>query len=388
MNKPIESADSQMRAIEQPGLRWDVVIIFAGSALAALIGVPLYGYLHGGYAPTLWGLFILFILWNGLSITAGYHRLWAHKSYQAHPLVKVIFALGGALSAQNSIKLWCSNHRSHHQFTDNDARDPYSAGRGLWFSHIGWMLRDYASSATNFHNIKDLEKDWLVNWQHDYYWVLAITLNIIVPLIIGRLLGDAWGGLLLLGFLRLVLCHHTTFFINSLAHFWGKQPYSDEYSAKDNGLIAFLTYGEGYHNFHHTFQWDYRNGIRWYHFDPTKWLIASLSWVKLTHSLKITVPEKVEQALARMQLQSARARVSCLKTMNTDRWQSLLEDEYEQLILCLNEWSVCRREWLEFRSASLVKKLEHTDLFQNLKRLEKDLNLRRQQWRILTQQFV
>ena len=377
-----------MPASQKPKLRKDIAFIFIGTALVSIIGVPLYGYFNGGYSPALWALFVLFVLWNGMSITAGYHRLWSHKSYQAHPVIRFMFALGGALSVQNSIKTWCSNHRTHHQHTDNNELDPYSAGKGLWYSHIGWMLRDYQAAETDLKNVKDLERDWVVNWQHDYYWTLAITINIVVPLAIGALLGDAWGGLLLLGFLRLVFCHHTTFFINSLAHFWGNQPYSDSHSAKDNPIVALLTYGEGYHNYHHTFQWDYRNGIRWYHFDPTKWLIATLSWLKLTSNLKVVIPEKIEQALAQMQLKNASSKVSGFNTVNTEKWLILLEEEYEQLISSLNEWSVCRNQWLELQKASLVKKLEDNELFHRLKQLEADLDLRRQQWRMLTQQFA
>jgi stearoyl-CoA desaturase (delta-9 desaturase) len=118
------------------------------------------------------------------------------------------------------------------------------------------MLRDYQAAEKDFSNIKDLDKDPIVVWQDKHYALLALAANFLLTTFIGALLGDALGGLLLLGFLRLVLSHHTTFLINSLAHFWGRQPYSDMNSSKDNPIIAFFTYGEGYHNYHHTFQWD------------------------------------------------------------------------------------------------------------------------------------
>ena len=85
---------------------------------------------------------------------------------------------------------------------------------------------------------------------------------------------------------RLMVSHHLTWFINSLAHYWGEQTYSKEHSAVDNFVIAILTVGEGYHNFHHTFPADYRNGVRWYHFDPTKWTIWILSKVGLAADLR------------------------------------------------------------------------------------------------------
>ena len=108
-----------------------------------------------------------------------------------------------------------------------------------------------------------------------------------------------------LRFLRLVVSHHCTFFINSLAHFWGSRPYTTENTARDNGVLAFFTWGEGYHNYHHLFQWDYRNGVRWWQWDPTKWLISVCTWLGLARALK-RVPEfQIRKALVERQLQLA-----------------------------------------------------------------------------------
>ena len=114
------------------------------------------------------------------------------------------------------------------------------------------------------------------------------------------LVGFAWiggihgflGGLVYGGFVRVVVVHHATFLINSAAHTWGTQPYSTENTSRDSPLLSFLTFGEGYHNFHHTFQADYRNGHKWYHWDPSKWLIKSASWFGLTRDLH-KIPTKV-----------------------------------------------------------------------------------------------
>jgi stearoyl-CoA desaturase (delta-9 desaturase) len=370
-----------------PKIRWDVAAVLFGTLTVAVTAVPWYGMAHG-FEPLLWLGFSLFVIWNGMSITAGYHRLWSHKSYEAHFLVRLGFALGGALSIQNSIKVWTSNHRTHHRHTDDVEQDPYSARKGLWYSHIGWMLRDYPASKTDFANVKDLEKDPIVAWQHKYYWPLVIAMNVGLPLALGAMVGDAIGGLLLMGFLRLVICHHTTFFINSLAHFWGRQPYSDRNSAKDNALIALLTYGEGYHNYHHTFQWDYRNGIRWYHFDPSKWLIATLAKCRLASNLKVAAPELIEKSLAAMQHKLATAKLQSLQSRNAEKWLELLDDEYEHLVTKINEWSQVRQRWLELRRADLRRRWDETDLANKLHEIEHELNLQRQQWRMLTQQFA
>ena len=132
--------------------------------------------------------------------------------------------------------------------------------------------------------------------------VLILLTNVALPLFLGWLVGDVWGVFLLAGVLRLVVSHHVTFFINSLAHMWGSRPYTDENTARDNWFLAIVTYGEGYHNFHHLFQSDYRNGIRWWQFDPTKWLIRSLAWLGLTKNLYRTPLERIETARAQMLL--------------------------------------------------------------------------------------
>ena len=370
----------------KPSPRFDVISIFVVTGLTALIVVPWYGIVHG-YSPLLWVAFIVVMMWNGLSITAGYHRLWAHKSYNAHFVVRFIFALGGALALQNSIKVWCSNHRSHHRFVDDEAKDPYSARKGFWFSHIGWMLRDYPASLVDEANVKDLMKDPLVQFQHKYYWPLSFLMNAGLPLYLGWMAGDALGGLLLVGFLRLVFCHHTTFFINSLAHAWGIQPYSDNNTSRDNPVIALLTYGEGYHNFHHTFQWDYRNGLRWYQFDPTKWLIKSLSWLKLTYGLKRTPPEKIEQSVLNMQFKNATNQILDARKLEAAELLVILEAEYEKLLETLHEWASCRQQWLDIKKAVFVEKWEQTELRLKLRELEASLNLQRHRWQLMTTQF-
>ena len=359
----------------------------AGTALVAVTLVPAWGVLVG-YEPGLWMWFFPLVAWNGFSITAGYHRLWSHRSYQTHPAIRLLFALGGALSLQNSIKEWCSNHRKHHRYVDDIDSDPYSARRGLFYSHVGWMLKDYPATDEDYSNIPDLERDPIVNWQFRHYFLLSIVMNVAMPLAIGAAFGDPIGGFLLLGVARLVICHHTTFCINSLAHAWGKQPYSDANTSKDNGLIALLTYGEGYHNFHHTFQYDYRNGIRWYHFDPTKWLIKGLSMVNLATSLKRISPEKIERRVVEMQMKHAAERISHFKPINTDEWIALLETEYNQLIEMLNEWAHCRQQWLEGKKARLMETWQKIELRGQLKEIETRLKLQRRQWRLLTQQFA
>jgi stearoyl-CoA desaturase (delta-9 desaturase) len=159
-------------------------------------------------------------------------------------------------------------------------------------------------------------------------------------------------------------------------------------SSKDNPIIAFFTYGEGYHNYHHTFQWDYRNGIFWYQYDPTKWLIKVLSWCSLTSDLKRISPEIIEQSIASMQLKKAKAEIGKLKSSNNQLWLEILEAEYDQLVEALNEWSSYRQHWIELKRKTILKKWEETETRHKLKELESALDIQRQQWKMLTQQFA
>ena len=162
--------------------------------------------------------------------------------------------------------MWARDHRDHHRFVDSD-RDPYDARRGFWWSHVLWVF--FADDGSRgFAQVPDLTRDPLVMLQHRLRLVLGIGLGLGLPTLVGACFGRPLGGLLWGGFLRIVLVHHTTFFINSLAHMWGSRPYSEDVSARDNGFLALFTHGEGFHNFHHRFPTDFRNGIRWYHWDP------------------------------------------------------------------------------------------------------------------------
>lgn len=227
---------------------------------------------------------------TGLSITAGYHRLLSHKTYKAHWCVKLAFLLFGAATFQNSALKWCSDHRVHHNNVDDNHHDPYSIGKGFWWAHIGWIFYKEENKTPRYP--KDLTNDSLVMWQHKYYMPIAIAMGFVLPTIIGYYLGSAFGGFVIAGMARIVFVHHCTFFINSLCHMVGTRPYTDTNSARDSAIMAVFSYGEGYHNYHHYFPTDYRNGILWYQYDPTKWLIKSLSYAKLTNDLK-KVPQKL-----------------------------------------------------------------------------------------------
>jgi stearoyl-CoA desaturase (delta-9 desaturase) len=233
---------------------------------------------------------LLFGVLNGISITAGYHRLFAHRSYRTAWPVRLFFLLLGAATFEGSALEWCTDHRNHHRYTDTD-QDPYNIKRGFWYAHIGWLMV-LDPSKRDFSNVADLTTDRLVKLQHRFYIPLAIITGFILPVVIASLWGDPWGGLIIAGALRITIILNMTFCINSFCHVFGKKNYQQQ-SACDSWITALFTFGEGFHNFHHQFAMDYRNGIRAYDYDPGKWLIRSLAYMGLAKDLKRATTEQI-----------------------------------------------------------------------------------------------
>jgi stearoyl-CoA desaturase (Delta-9 desaturase) len=365
------------------------VAIFVLTALGALTLVPWWGLSHGFKAGA-WVFFGAFLIANEMAITAGYHRLWAHRAYEAHPAVRFVYLLFGTMALQNSALVWCSGHRRHHLHVDDNVRDPYSIRRGFWFAHIGWMVRDYPSGALDFANIADLKRDRMLAFQHRHYAPLALATNFGLPLAAGWLVGDLWGTFFLAGVLRLVLSHHFTFFINSLAHMWGSRPYSEDNSARDNPVLAVLTYGEGYHNFHHHFAHDYRNGVRWWQWDPTKWLIFGLSWVGLTWRLKRTPAFQVQRALLAMQFHRAQARLARLPQARQpiEQLRQRIAQEYDAFVAAVGDWTRLKEQWLEDKKRAVIEHWEHARFQTRLREIEQQLKNQRRRLRLLQAQLA
>ena len=360
------------------------VTFFLVTTLVALVAVPVEAFINGFDWVEIFCCIVL-IWFCGMSITAGYHRLWSHKAYEAHTFVRVIFAIGGAMAIQRSILHWCSDHRIHHRHVDDNEQDPYSAKRGFWFSHMGWMLRDYqVNKFNNYENCKDLQKDKVVMWQQRNYLSIMVAGNVGIPAFLGWLNGDILGMLLLAGVFRIVIVHNITFFINSLAHIWGRQPYTDQNTAKDNDILAFFTFGEGYHNFHHIFEYDYRNGIKWWQFDPTKWLIHSLSWLQLTRNLRRCPEERIEKARLAMQLQYARAKAAKLPLKNKEEILLKLQTEYDLLAAKMNEFYQTRKKLMDMKKKALIKTYEGFEISYKYKELKASLAVQKNKWMALS----
>lgn len=374
-------------ATERAPINWVAAIVLTATPIAALIAIPWYAF-NFDFSTAAWVSFITLLWFNGLSITGGYHRLWAHRAYEAHWSLKIFYMLFGAMAIQNSILIWASSHRTHHRHVDEVDGDPYSINRGFFFAHIGWMLRKYKSGEPDFSNANDLLNDKIVMFQHNYYVPIVLTMNIALPLALGWALGDLWGVFLLGGLLRLVVSHHVTFFINSLAHMWGTRPYTDENTARDNPVLALVTYGEGYHNYHHIFQYDYRNGVKWWQFDPTKWLILSLSWVGITRNLKRCSEFAIQKAQLTMQFKRAEQQIEKKQARKADveAIKAKMASEYEVFTAALHEWAKLKEEWYAEKKAELQQKWEDAKFHDRFKEIEYRLKMQRKRIRMLASQ--
>lgn len=358
------SIERNSEAFEQAPINWVPAIVLLSTLFLAIAIMPWYLWTHG-VGMGVWVAFAILMAWTGLSITAGYHRLWSHKSYEAHPVVKYILLLGATLAVESSVFDWCSGHRSHHRHVDDEYDDPYSSRRGFWFSHMGWMLRKYPSGQYDYKNIPDLKKDKLLALQHKYYGFWVIATNVVVLAMIGWITGDMLGTFLIAGLLRLVLTHHFTFFINSLCHMFGTRPYTDENTARDNGLLAIVTWGEGYHNYHHYFQYDYRNGVKWWQYDPTKWIIGLLAKVGLASNLKRVDDLTIKHAELTMQFKRAQERIATGGEPSLDErlaaFKERISAEYDEFTKTVEEWQALKAKAIELKRAELADRLNEAD---------------------------
>lgn len=343
---------------------WTTTLFLILTPLAAIIWAPVHVY-NFGLETKIIILFIVYSILTTLSIGSGYHRLYSHRAYETNRFIKAMWLFLAAAQFQGSALKWGSDHRRHHKYIDTE-NDPYNINKGFFYAHMGWLFFNTDPKNTPPFE-KDLERDPLVAFQHRYYVPLAIFAGFILPMGIGALMGSPFSGLLWAGLVRVVFTQHTTFFINSLAHTWGRKPYELGNSARDSHIVAFFTYGEGYHNYHHKFQGDYRNGIHWFDWDPNKWVIRSLSFIGMAKGLK-TIPaneilkarlitqEKIllDRGVPAEKLQYLRERVHAAQTSLRK-----IGEEYQAMKATWNSQEQVQRMKAEFAIAKLEFKMAY-----------------------------
>ncbi|EKD42669.1 MAG: hypothetical protein ACD_73C00067G0003, partial [uncultured bacterium] len=362
-----------------PKIEWTNFIFIVSTPLIALFGM-ISIYSTQDVSLYTWILFAFMMMATGLGITAGYHRFFSHKSYKTHWLVELLLILFGGASFEGSVREWCSAHRKHHRYVDNE-RDPYNINKGFWYAHVGWVV--LKSDQTDESDIKDLLKDKLVLFQDRHYVILATLVSFILPAALASLWGNFWAGLVIAGFLRLVLNHHFTFFINSYCHFFGKQPYSSKNTARDSWLISFFTYGEGYHNFHHAFEYDYRNGIRFFDWDPTKWLIVFLSKIKLATNLKTVSWKRILEARLLMKENELSQKINKQSHIHLEYLQAIQKTR-NHLLQLSQKIEDLKAEYLRIRKDKVAQFGQNMDALKyEMDLLKKEFQKSYQNWKVL-----
>ncbi|XP_063924715.1 acyl-CoA Delta-9 desaturase-like [Zophobas morio] len=267
--------------------------------------------LHGIYFVTtikfstiVWAIFTAVI--TGQGITTGAHRLWAHRSYKAKLPLRIILCFLQTMALQTPIYDWVRDHRVHHKFTDTDA-DPHNASRGFFFSHVGWLLvrkHKQVIAKGNTLDLSDLENDPVVMFQKRYYMIFAPILCLVVPAWVSWYYFEedlyvAWTTTCCL---RYVFTLHATWAVNSVAHIWGTKPYNREIKPTENVFVSICSFGEGWHNYHHVFPWDYKAGeFGSYKTNVSTAIIDLMAKIGWAYDLKSATPEMLKLRRSRME---------------------------------------------------------------------------------------
>jgi len=281
---------------------WRNIFLFAYLHTAALYGGYLWVTGEVMWQTFVWGL--MFYIMSGFGITAGAHRYWAHKAYIAKTPLRLLLAYMQTVAFQNHIYEWCRDHRVHHKFTETNA-DPHNARRGFFFAHVGWLLckkHEAVKVKGKTVDMSDLEADPIVRFQRKYYIPLVLTICFVIPSMVppffwGEKGSTAW---YFAAMFRYCATLHCTWLVNSAAHLWGSRPYDKTINPAETKSVAWWAFGEGFHNYHHVFPWDYKTaevGIYRYNFSAA--FIDFMAKIGWAYDLK-TVPTKiVQQRVAR-----------------------------------------------------------------------------------------
>ncbi|XP_050054934.1 acyl-CoA Delta-9 desaturase-like [Aphis gossypii] len=280
---------------------WRNVILCSLIHLGALYGVYL-AFTSAKITTTIFAIGLYQI--SAIGITAGAHRLWSHRAYKAKWQLRLIIITLNTIAFQNSVYEWARDHRLHHKYCDTNA-DPHNSNRGLFFSHVGWLLcRKHPDVIEKGRTIdtSDLLADPIVTFQKKYFWFLITWACFIIPTLIpvycwGETWRNSWYVAVLL---RYTLTLNAIWLVNSAAHAWGGKPYDRFINASENLVASILSVGEGWHNYHHVFPWDYKTAeLGNYHFNYTTAFIHLFAKIGWAYDLKTTSTELVRKRASR-----------------------------------------------------------------------------------------
>ncbi|XP_067224931.1 acyl-CoA desaturase [Chanodichthys erythropterus] len=289
---------------EKEGPKPPIVVVWRNVILMTLLHTgALYGLLliPSASVLTLIWTFACFI-YSALGITAGAHRLWSHRSYKASLPLRIFLAFANSMAFQNDIYEWSRDHRVHHKYSETDA-DPHNAVRGFFFAHIGWLLvrkhPDVIEKGRKLE-ISDLKADKVVMFQRRHYKPSVLLMCFFVPMFVPWFF---WGESLWVAYfvptvLRYTLVLNATWLVNSAAHMWGNRPYDSNINPRENRFVTFSAIGEGFHNYHHTFPFDYSTSEYGWRLNLTTCFIDLMCFLGLASDPKRVSREAV---LARVQ---------------------------------------------------------------------------------------
>ena len=240
---------------------------------------------------------LLTIQFSGAGITMGAHRLWAHKSYKAKLPLRLILTFANSMAGENSIYVWSRDHRTHHKCSEKMG-DPHNAKRGFFFAHMGWlMVRKHPEviRAGKTVDMSDLESDKLTMLQQKHYIPVFLTCAFVIPTVLPYILwGESLTAAYFMAVFRYVMVLHITWLVNSAAHMFGNKPYDKTIGPTENMMVSVLAMGEGFHNYHHTFPYDYSTSEWGYTFNTTTRLIHAMAYIGQAYKLRSVSPEIIK----------------------------------------------------------------------------------------------
>ena len=270
-------------------LNWTSIIFFSVFHIAAL-AAPFYF----SWQAVILTVFLHWFL-GSIGITLGYHRLLSHRSFQVPQWLERIIATIGALALQGGPVFWVGGHRQHHGFTEDNQKDPYSANKGFWWSHMMWIMYSKPEhfDPNNYNKFApDLANDPYYRFLDRYFVLLQIPFAALIYIVGEKVFSGLGLSFLVYGVaVRSVFLWHSTWLINSACHKWGYKNFSEVADHSTNlWWAAILTYGEGWHNNHHAYPKCARSGMKWWEIDPTWGVINLLQVLGLAKKVYIAEP--------------------------------------------------------------------------------------------------
>ncbi|XP_022123190.2 acyl-CoA Delta-9 desaturase isoform X1 [Pieris rapae] len=279
---------------------WRNVILFALLHIGGVYGAYLFLF-KAMWATRMFAVFLY--ICSGLGITAGAHRLWAHKSYKARLPLRILLTVFNTIAFQDSALDWARDHRMHHKYSETDA-DPHNATRGFFFSHVGWLLvRKHPQIKAKGHTIdmSDLKADPILRFQKKHYMILMPIACFLMPTYVPTLWGETlWNAYFVCSIFRYVYVLNVTWLVNSAAHKWGSKPYDKNINPVETKPVSLVVLGEGFHNYHHVFPWDYKTAeLGNYSLNITKLFIDTMAKIGWAYDLKTVSTEVIEKRVKR-----------------------------------------------------------------------------------------